>query len=67
MRSLEFSVRVDAAIALADAMRRNVVIYIADVEPQVFTPSDYLLDSIPIQLAFYEPGHYRAVVSSTTY
>ena len=62
IRSNGHSVGVDAAIALANVVGRSVIIHIADAEPQIFAPETPTNDT-PIQLAFLEPGHYRAVVS----
>ena len=64
MRTNGRSVGVDAAIALSSLFQRKVVIYIAYGEPQVFTPTEELIEA-PIVLAKFEPGHYRAVVPST--
>jgi OTU domain-containing protein 3 len=53
----------DAIEALCEICRCEVIIYIAYAEPRVYKPN---VDAIrpPIRLAFFEPGHYRAVVGA---
>ena len=51
----------DAAIALADVIKCVVIIHIAFLELQLFRPK-YMPITSPIQLAFFEPGLFMAVM-----
>ena len=51
----------DTAIALADVIKCVVIIHIAFLELQSFRLKCMPIMS-PIQLAFFEPGHYMAVM-----
>lgn len=55
------SVGEEAVMALANVCRREVHIYTAHVEPLVYKPSNGAISGAPVCLAFFEPGHYRAV------
>jgi hypothetical protein len=52
----------DAILALANICHRIVVIHLADVAPQPYSPADGDIRGSSVNLAFYEPGHYRAVL-----
>ncbi len=52
----------DASVALASVHHRHVVVYIANAAPRVYTPVNNDVRGSPVTLAFYEPGHYRAVI-----
>ena len=56
----------DIIMALAIAIKRSVSVYIAYANPQTFHPNDNVLDSDPVKVAFYEPGHYRAVINENS-
>ncbi len=52
----------DAIVALANVCRREVHVYIAYADPLIYKPNDGIIVGNPVSLAFFEPGHYRAVV-----
>jgi hypothetical protein len=56
------SVGEEAIIALANMCQREVHIYTAYIDPLVYRPACGVVIGDPVSLAFYEPGHYRAVV-----
>ena len=67
LRSEGTSVGEDAIIALSHVLNRNIIVYIAGCEPLVYKPSvlnglEVCSQEPSISLAFYEPGHFKAVV-----
>lgn len=56
------SVGEEAIIALTNMCQREVRIYTAYIDPLVYRPACGDVIGEPVSLAFYEPGHYRAVV-----
>jgi hypothetical protein len=52
----------EAVVALANMCVREVRIYSAHVDPLVYMPVSGSVTGPPVSLAFFEPGHYRAVV-----
>lgn len=63
MRTLGNAVGKDSIIAVANVCKRDVIVYSADAEPLVykFLSADGSSKLPSIKVAFYEPGHYRAV------
>ena len=54
----------DAVKALSELFHRDVIVYIANALPLVYSPNGGRRSGDgPIRLAFFEPGHYRAVIS----
>jgi hypothetical protein len=67
VRTLCTPVGEDAIIAIANVFKRQVAVHISRLEPVVYSPE--VCDSIQggrISLAFYMPGHYKAVVLKRT-
>ena len=62
LRSDGCSVGEDAIMALALVCNRDVIVFTADVEPLTYSPPNSLSKVAPLILAFYEPGHNRAVL-----
>ena len=58
----------DIALVAADLLQRNIQVYIASesVSPLICSPIRHRLPEQPIGLAFYEPGHYCALVKSSS-
>ena len=58
----------DAIIDLTNIYKRSIYVYIASSEPVIYRPTDgcNATTSLPIRVAFFEPGHYRAVCRLTT-
>ena len=52
----------DAIMALARVTKRNMYVHIAFTTLPVFEGKDQATPNDPIQIAFFEPGRYRAVV-----
>jgi OTU domain-containing protein 5 len=54
----------DVILAAACNLLRPIHVYIAacNSSPLIYAPSMVSTDSLPLLLAFYEPGHYRSVV-----
>jgi OTU-like cysteine protease len=54
----------DAILAAADYLKRDIHVFIAAVRasPLIYSPLTTASDLSPIKVAFYEPGHYRAVL-----
>jgi hypothetical protein len=52
----------EAIIALSNMCQREVHVYTAHVEPLVYKPVSGIVKGEPVLLAFFEPGHYRAVL-----
>ena len=55
----------DAVMAFARITKRSIYVHMAFTTPQVFEGKDQATAATPndpIQIAFFEPGHYRAVV-----
>ncbi len=50
-------------VAAADYLQREIDVYIAaaSVSPLVYSPHPEATQNSPLRLAFYEPGHFRAV------
>jgi hypothetical protein len=49
-------------VALANMRVREIRIYSAHVNPLVYMPASGSVTGQPVSLAFFEPGHYRAVL-----
>ena len=49
-------------LAVADLFRCEVYIHIACTEPLTYKSHDNIIEHSPIQLAFFEPAHYKAIV-----
>jgi OTU domain-containing protein 5 len=64
LRSLGNSVGEDAIIALAEVTQREIHVYAAYVNPLIYRPTNLKCDQEPVRIAFYEPGHYKAVLHS---
>jgi hypothetical protein len=56
------SVGEEAVVALTNVCKREVHIFTAHVGPIVYKPANDDVSGEPVSLAFFEPGHYRAVV-----
>jgi hypothetical protein len=54
----------DAILAISEVCQREVHVYMAYMQPEKYCPSNGVVSGEPIRIAFYEPGHYRAVVSA---
>jgi hypothetical protein len=52
----------EAVVALANMCVREVHIYSAHVDTLVYLPASGSVTGPPVSLAFFEPGHYHAVV-----
>ena len=61
------SVGEEAIVALAHMREREVHVYTAYVEPLVYQPAGSDVKSEPVCLAFFEPGHYRAVTQLSAF
>jgi len=61
MRTNGTSVGEDAVLALATVYKRDVIVHTAGVEPLCYKSNNAAINHPAIQLAFYEPGHYKAV------
>lgn len=55
----------DAIIALAKVCGKDVHIHISGVATQIYKSDDSLHNNDFIELAFYEPGHFKVVVNNT--
>ena len=56
----------DAISALADVCNRDIYVYSARAnEPFIYKPSSKQSNCSPVQIAFYEPGHYKTVIKSS--
>jgi len=57
----------DVVLATAEYLRREIYVYTAmgNYSPATYTPSSCLRQPTlsPVSVAFYEPGHYKAVVT----
>ena len=63
MRTLGNAVVKDSTIAVANVCKRDVTVYLADAESLVkCLPAGGTTVLPSIKVAFYESGHYRAVV-----
>ena len=53
----------DAILCAADFLKRDIHVYIAAerFSPVIYSPRSTSTSSDAIYIAFYEPGHYRAV------
>ena len=53
----------DIILATANYLKRPIHVYMAGAcSPQVYSPSSSVTsESMPLMVAFYEPGHYRSV------
>jgi hypothetical protein len=63
VRTLCTPVGEDALVVIANVCKRQLAVHIARSDPVVYSPDD--CDSVqgtPISVAFYAPGHYKAVV-----
>ena len=49
----------ETALASAELFNREVYIYCALSEPQVYVPSSNLVLHEPIKIVFYEPAHFK--------
>ena len=52
----------DAIVAIADFYQPEVHVHVAYSDPHIYRPSRDIITDEPTQLAFFEPGHFRAVV-----
>ncbi len=62
MRTSGVSVGEDTIVALADICCRDIHVYMASTNTLVYHQSEGLPIASPLRLAFFEPGHYMAVV-----
>ena len=64
LRISGYAVGEDATIGLSEATKREIIIHTAGVKPHRFSPKSGSTNLLtPIQIAFFEPGHYRAVIA----
>ncbi len=61
LRRVGVSVGEDAIIALAHVTGRPIRVHVAFIEPLMYQPRQ-CTSALPVELAFFEPGHYKAVV-----
>ena len=62
LRTVGCSVGENAIMALESVCNRDVIVFIADAEPLTYSPPNSLCKVAPLLLAFYESGHYQAVL-----
>ena len=53
----------ETALATAELLNREVHIYCALSEPQVYVPSSNLVLHEPLKIAFYEPAHFKVLTA----
>ena len=65
LRTLEDYVYVgeETALATAELINREVHIYCALSEPQVYIPFSSVILHEPLKIAFYEPAHFKALAA----
>lgn len=61
VRSDGVAVGEDAILAIAEVIHRDVCVHVAYTEPLVYRPINGHVVSEPVNVAFFEPGHYKAV------
>ena len=53
----------DVILALANVSQFNIEVYITNTQPLIYTAASSSC-VVPVRIAFYDPGHYKAVVNS---